>query len=351
MPLPSRERSQAATAQYLEEYADFLESHIEPWTVTTEGSLVPGIRRHFIRIHPVDVDDPRPDEDANRGILELRNQPPGATTAYPAKDVVDAGFLELARYGIRGPGDPLFEDSLRVVDAALKVDTPSGPCWRRYNHDGYGQREDGTPYQGWGKGHAWPLLTGERGHYELAAGRDCRPFLRAMEGFATSVKLLPEQVWSDPDRPDAHMYFGRPTGGPMPLLWAHAEYLKLVRSAADGRAFDLISEVVGRYRNHRSATPLEIWKFNRQVRCLPAGGTLRIQAAAPFQLHWTRNEWQQADDTRSTPTGLENHQFVDIPVSPEQRAPIRFTFFWTTVGHWEGRDFQVGIGGAGQTRG
>ena len=137
----------------------------------------------------------------------------------------------------------------------------------------------------------------------------------------------------------------------MPLMWAHAEYLKMVRSAADGDVFDLIPEVAARYRNRREAPPLEIWKFNRQVRCLPAGGTLRIQAAAPFQLHWTRNEWQQADDTCSTPTGLENHQFVDIQLSPEQRAPIRFTFFWTTVGHWEGRDFQVDIGGAGPTRG
>jgi glucoamylase len=336
----ARERGQAATAQYLEEYADFLESHIEPWTVTTEGSLVPGISRHFIRIHPVGVNDPQPDENANRGTLELRNQPPGAPTAYPAKEIVDAGFLELVRYGIRAPGDSLFEDSLRVVDAVLKVDTPSGPCWRRYNHDGYGQREDGSPYQGWGKGHAWPLLTGERGHYELAAGRDWRPFLRAMEGFPTSIKLLPEQVWSDTDRPDAHMYFGRPTGGPMPLLWAHAEYLKLVRSAADGRVFDSIPEVVGRYRKRRSAAPMEIWKFNRQVRCLPAGGTLRVQASAPFRLHWTCNDWERANDTGSTATGT-GAEFVDIPVPPEQRAPARFTFFWTKTGNWEGRDFQV----------
>ena len=177
----ARERGQQATAQYLEEYADFLESHLEQWTVTTEGTLVPGIPRHFIRIHPADADDPQPDEDANHGVLELRNQPPGAPIAYPAKEIVDAGFLELVRYGIRKPGDPLIEDSLRVVDAVLKVETPFGPCWRRYNHDGYGQREDGGPFQGWGYGHAWPLLTGERGHYELAAGRDVQPFIRAME--------------------------------------------------------------------------------------------------------------------------------------------------------------------------
>jgi glucoamylase len=196
----SRERRRQATAQYFEEYADFLESHIESWTVTTESSLVPGIRRHFIRIHPADANDPPPDEDANHGTLELQNQPPRTNCVYPAEDIVDAGFLELVRYGIRKPGDPLIEDSLRVVDAILEVNTPFGPCWRRYNHDGYGQREDGGPFQGWGYGHAWPLLTGEHGHYELAAGRDVQPYVRAMEGFATSTSASVRRERQSHDR-------------------------------------------------------------------------------------------------------------------------------------------------------
>jgi glucoamylase len=337
----ARERGHPATAHYLEEYADFLDAHLERWTVTTDGSLVPGIRRHFIRIHPADVRDPQPDEDANHGLLDLRNQPPGAPTAFPAKDIVDAGFLELVRYGIRKPGDPLIEDSLRVVDAILRVNTPFGPCWRRYNHDGYGQREDGGPYQGWGYGHAWPLLTGERGHYELAAGRDVGPFIRAMEGFATQTCLLPEQVWALPDRPGAHMSFGRPTGGAMPLAWAHAEYIQLVRSAADGQVVGLISAVADRYRTRRTVPRLEIWTFNRQVRSVSTGGTLRIQAASSFRLRWTGDEWQRAQDTDSTPIDT-GHHYVDIQVPPAQRAPVRFTFFWTVAGRWEGRDFQVG---------
>jgi glucoamylase len=312
--------------------------------VTTDGSLVPGIRRHFIRIHPADPNDPQPDEDANHGVLELRNQPPGAPIAYPAKEIVDAGFLELVRYGIRRPNDPLIEDSLRVVDSLLKVDTPRGPCWRRYNHDGYGQRQDGGPYQGWGHGHAWPLLTGERGHYELAAARDVRPFIRTMENLASSTNLLPEQVWSLPDRPQSHMNLGCPTGGAMPLAWAHAEYLKLVRSAADGRVFDLIAEVADRYcnGNREKGPPLENWKFNRQVRSIPEGGTLRIQAATAFRLRWTDDEWRSVQETGSTPVGT-GHEFVDVRVRPGQRAPVRFTFFWTSSRRWEGRDFQVGV--------
>ena len=315
--------------------------------MTSESVLVPGIRRHFIRIHPADADDPQPDEDANHGMLLLRNQPPGANCAYPAKDIIDAGFLELVRYGIRKPGDPLIEDSLRVVDAILKVDTPFGPCWRRYNHDGYGQREDGGPFQGWGYGHAWPLLTGERGHYELAAGRDVQPYIRAMERFASSTKLLPEQIWTLPDLPKAHMTCGRATGGAMPLVWAHSEYIKLMRSAADGRVFDMIPAVADRYRGPRRTLPLEIWKFNRQVRSLATGGTVRIQAGSPFRLHWTCDQWNQAHDTdsQSIETG---HEYVDIQVSPDQQAPIRFTFFWTAAGHWEGRDFQVDIDIAGR---
>jgi glucoamylase len=185
------------------------------------------------------------------------------------------------------------------------------------------------------------VLAGERGHYELAAGCDVQPFIRAMEGFATATQLLPEQVWALPDQPQAHMFFGRPTGGAMPLLWAHGEYLKLVRSAADGQVFDLISEVADRYRKRPKAPPLEVWKFNRQVRSLAAGGTLRIQAAASFRLHWTCDEWKQTHDvdSKSIETG---HEYVDIRVLPQQ-APVRFTFFWTAVGRWEGRDFQVDI--------
>jgi glucoamylase len=215
-----RQRADKAAAEYLEQYADFLESHIDAWTVTTEGTLVPGIRRHYIRIMPDDVDNPDPAEDPNSGILKIANLAPGTQNTFPAKEIVDAGFLELVRYGIRKPNDPIILDSLKVIDAVLKVDTPVGPVWRRYNHDGYGQREDGGPYVGWGKGRAWPLLTGERAHLELAAGRDVIPFIRAIEGFASATGLLPEQVWDEKDKPDAHMFLGRPTGSAMPLMWA-----------------------------------------------------------------------------------------------------------------------------------
>src|SRR5262249_51362684 len=122
----------------------------------------------------------------------------------------------------------------------------------------------------------------------------------------------------------------------------HAEYIKLVRSAVDGRVFDLIPEVADRYQRRKACVPLEVWKFNRQVRVMQAGRRLRIQVSAPFRVRWTIDEWQHVHDTRSTPTAL-GVEFVDIVVPQEQRSPARFTFFWPADERWEGRDFQVAV--------
>ncbi|OUL22655.1 glucan 1,4-alpha-glucosidase [Nostoc sp. RF31YmG] len=339
----ARQRGDEATAQFIEEYADFLEAHIETWTVTTEGTLVPGIKRHYIRITPTDINNPHPNENPNQGTLYISSQPPGKPAAYPAKEIVDAGFLQLVRYGIRQPDDPIIVDSVKVIDAVLKVETPFGPCWRRYNHDGYGQQEDGSPYTGWGKGRAWPLLTGERGHYELAAGGDVKTLIKAMEGFASNTCLLPEQIWDEADQPDIHMYLGKPIGSAMPLMWAHAEYLKLVRSHHDDRVFDYIPQVAQRYLGERTqCKSLEIWKFNRQVSKVKQGQILRIQALVPFQLHWSQNNWQTVQNTPSTSTKL-GIDYVDISIASEQQQPIIFTFFWISNSSWEQHNYQVAV--------
>ncbi|MGH9641247.1 MAG: glycoside hydrolase family 15 protein [Terriglobales bacterium] len=323
-------------ASFLLDYADFLESHIEQWTVTDQGTLVPDVTRHFIRILPTNVNDPAPNEDPNSGVLGLANQPPGAQWNFPAKEIVDAGFLELVRYGIRKPGDPLIEDSLRVSDAVLKANTPFGPCWRRYNHDGYGPGADGAPYAGSGQGRAWPLLTGERGHYKFAAGRPTGQFIGALERFAASG-MLPEQMWDEPGP-----CLGKPAGSAMPLMWAHAEYIKLLRTVRDGEVFDLIPIVADRYRTARGRRDLEVWKPVRQAKYVTAGHVLRVQAPAGFRLHWTDDDWQTTHDSSSESTGL-GIEFTDTPIGLAQQAAIRFTFYWTEENRWEGRDYEVKV--------
>jgi glucoamylase len=310
------------TADFVRDYADFLESHVDAWTVTTVGSLDPEVARHYVRINP--NADGR--EDPNAGTLILANQPPDGPYEYPAREIVDAGFLELVRYGIRDPHDPIVVDSLKVVDEVLKVQLPQGPAWCRYNHDGYGQRADGTSYKGWGVGRPWPLLTGERGHYELAAGRDARPFLRALQEFAVGIGLIPEQVWDRAAIPEKLLTPGGPTGAAIPLAWAHAEYIKLVRSIADGRVFDLIAPVRARYasRSVRDRVFLEIWSLNRPVASIKRDCRLRVIAGAPFTIRWTSDDWQEQRDAASTATRL-GVWFVDLPPPSSTRLQFRLT--------------------------
>ncbi len=331
-----------AGAVFIEEYADFIESNIESWTVTSRGSLLAGVPRHYVRILPADPADTSGEEDVDRDEVPMRNIPPGGPLRVPARDLVDAGFLELVRYGLRKPGDALIEDSLRVVDAVLKVDTPFGPCWRRYNHDGYGQRPDGGPFLGWGRGRPWPLLVGERGHYELSAGRDPGPYLRALERFATSGGMLPEQIWDEADKPEWDLHFGRPTGAAMPLVWAHAEYVKLLRSARDGQAFDRLEPVARRYLDGKGRRDLEVWRFNRRLKRMAAGRVLRVIVGAPFRLRWSADGWASAADLSSTATSFGVH-YADLPTEASSRAPLDFTFFWPQVGRWEGRDYRVRV--------
>lgn len=340
-----RDADDEASARFIEDYADFLESHIEPWTVTNNGTLVPGMKRHYIRVNPVFDDNGFTNEDPDAGDITLANQPPTARYSYPAKEIVDAGFLELVRYGIRAGGDPIMEESLKVIDAVLKVDTPRGPVWRRYNHDGYGQKADGHGYDGCGVGRAWPLLTGERGHYELAAGRPARPFIEAMEKFAIGIGLIPEQVWDEKTSPVSYMKLGHATGSATPLLWAHAEYMKLVQSATLGYPFDRFEPVHQRYVAKKAGKKLEVWSFRRRPRRIPSGVPLRILAGQPFLLVWTQDNWTTTHEQYAGATALDVW-YVDLT---RPQGTIQFTFYWPEESRWEGKNFQVEIGAGAAT--
>ncbi len=326
--------------QFLEEHADWIESHLEDWTVTDQGTLLPGVTRHYIRIRPPRCGDPYVIEGCDEQTVRINNRGPGEPIYFPASRVVDGGFLELVRYGVRRADDPLIADSVKVIDHVLKVETPVGPCWRRYNHDGYGQRHDGGPFLGWGQGRAWPLLTGERAHYELAAGRDVRPYIRAIEGFSSHGGMLPEQIWDAPDMPEMGLKLGRFTGAAMPLVWAHAEYVKLLRSVTDGEVFDRVSAVAVRYGNGKRSTPIEVFRLNRQVQSIPAGRKLRILADDRFSVIWTTDDWRTEQKTESHTVGYPGY-FADLHTETGKAGRLIFTLHWQLDDRWEGRNFEV----------
>jgi len=333
-------------AAFLESYADWIESHLDEWTTTTEGILHPDVKYHYMRIRPPAVGEPFHNDYIPPGMIHIANRGPDEKYDFEAREVIDGGFLELVRYGIRRADDPLIVDSLKVVDHCLKIETPYGACWRRYNHDGYGQRKDGGPFVGWGQGRAWPILTGERAHYELCAGNDVSSYITALERFSSIGGMMPEQVWDHDDLPSEGMYLGRSAGSAQPLVWAHSEYIKLLRSAVDGKVFDRISVVAERYavpaEKRTFSSQIELFQTGRPITRVPAGLTLRILDPNPFRVVWTQDNWATTNRTESSIVGYPG-SYADIATTPNQTGTIFFTLYWPAEDRWLGRNISIAV--------
>jgi len=330
-------------AGYLRQTADAWNANVERWTYVTGTDLAHdvGVDGYYVRVAP-----PEEAEAASPagGFVPIKNRPPGEI-CQPASKIVSPDALSLVRFGLRAPDDPRIVSTVKVIDALLKVDTPSGPAWHRYNDDGYGEHEDGSPFDGTGVGRAWPLLTGERAHYELAAGRRAEAvrLLRAMEAFANVGGLIPEQVWDAKDIPEKGLYCGRPSGSAMPLVWAHAEVVKLRRSLRDGVLFDMPTQTVQRYQKQRTGSTLTIWRFNHKCQTMPVGQTLRVEVLAAAVVHWSADGWESSHDARTRDTGLGIHT-ADLPTADLPAGTgLTFTLYWPAEDRWEGTDFTVKI--------
>ncbi len=332
-----------ALASCLRECADAWNSNIERWTYVTgtELSRKFGVDGYYVRIAPPDAGQAASPQE---GYVPIKNRPPGQSTE-PAVNIISPDVLALVRFGLRSPDDPRILNTLKIIDGLLSVDTPTGRAWHRYNDDGYGEHEDGSPFDGTGTGRAWPLLVGERAHYELAGNRpaEASALLSTMRSFANEGGMIPEQIWDSPDIPDRELYFGRPSGSAMPLVWAHAEYVKLVRSLHDGRVFDTPPQTMQRYISHRTESLYALWRFNHKCRVIPAGKVLRIEVLAPALAHWSVDDWRTIHDTETHKNEVGFH-VVELPTRMlPGGAVIRFTFLWSDAQRWEGQDFAVQI--------
>ncbi|MBN9000191.1 MAG: glucan 1,4-alpha-glucosidase, partial [Rhizobiales bacterium] len=165
----------------------------------------------------------------------------------------------------------------------------------------------------------------------------------ALEESASSGGLLPEQVWDQPDIPERELFHGRPSGSAMPLVWAHSEHIKLLRSLRDNAVFDMPAPTVERYLKQGVTSVVRSWRFSEKVRTLPQGKALRIELQAPALVHWSQDDWQTTRDSRTLANDFGIH-VVDLPVTDAAVGTmVRFTFYWTDAGHWEGADFAVEI--------
>ncbi len=330
-------------AEFLRETADSWNSCIERWTYVEGSDLARfvGVDGYYVRINGQESFD---DEHGN-GLLTISNRPRGENIC-PASEMVSPDALALVRFGLRSADDPRILNTIKVIDATLKMDHPQyGPVWYRYNRDGYGETVDGKPFKFTGIGRPWPLLTGERGHYEVAAGNiaNAEKLLKTFENYANETGLFPEQVWDSDDIPELGLFYGKPTGGAMPLAWAHSEYIKLCRSIKAKRVFDMPQQVEQRYLINKVESNRFIWSFKSTYKYIPKGRDLRVHTLACATVKWSTDNWETSNEVVTLDSGLGVF-FADIPTSAfDHEQSFEFTFFWHESGTEEGRNFRLTI--------
>lgn len=258
----------ASAARYLAT-ADYWQENVATWTYTTTGLF--GNGSYYMRINPAN----RAGSGTDRVSFQPTSGPDTVQTlqlkngggSHDARRVVDGGFLELVRMGVKSANDPTIRNTISVFDSVLgqSLSLPNAPAlptnaWFRYNFDGYGEHNDGSNFDGSGAGRLWPIFTAERGMYEIArqgAGSVGSAYMATLKQFATPEGFVPEQVWSQSTTlPDgwavttpAGFTTGKPTKSMAPLNWAMGEYISLLASIQAGRIVDIPSAVCARYNN------------------------------------------------------------------------------------------------------
>lgn len=324
--------------RYALSLADYWNSRIEDWMYVTGGSLAGGTDVPGYYVHVA----PPPHEGGVRGQVVHPNHG-GQTVA--ADSVISLDFLRLARLGLRRPDDPHVVHTLALADDLLLTTTPNGPGYHRYLGDGYGEHADGTPFDGTGIGRLWPLLTGERGHHALLLGEDPVDYLETLTAMTGPGGLIPEQVWDADPIPERGLQPGEPTGSAMPLVWAHAEFLKLLVARGEGHPLERTDAVWSRWSGQCPQAATWHWRDCIPFDALPARNALLVEATSPFTLHVGTDGWRDVLDQNSRPVGLDVHAVRLDAASLHGHQTVEFKRrFADDAGGWEDREWQVRLG-------
>jgi len=254
--------------------ADYWQDNVETWMATETGAGGHENTPYYVRIS----DDAQPD------IHTMRTHNNAGGT-FDEREVIDGGFLELVRLGVKPHDDPVIQNSLVEYDDTIMVETPNGPGWYRYSGDGYGEKDGSEWFRAgvpWatdmrGQGRLWPIFTGERGEYELLRGEDQdfdpQYLLETLKRFATGSRAMPEQVW---DREDNNAYgwqFGEGTSAATPLCWTNAQYVRLAHSIDAGEPVEMPLVVRDRYVD---GSPPETPSLTAEVPATAGSGSLTV---------------------------------------------------------------------------
>jgi glucoamylase len=227
----AEDNSDPSAAETYQSTARAWASEVDNLTYTTTGSY--GNGDYLLRITP--------DGQPNAGTdISIAN----GGGSHDDRTVVDPSFLELVRLGVKSPTATDITNTISVVDSELEVSTPEGPIWHRYSFDGYGETSSGGDYTGVGVGNPWPVLSGERGEYDVADGSTsgAQSMLQTMAGAANAGFQISEQVW-DGSTGTGGFTFGQPDNSSTPLMWAMAQYVRLAIDISAGKDVDTPSVV------------------------------------------------------------------------------------------------------------
>jgi glucoamylase len=321
------ECGESGTAEFLRDTADAWNDMIDELTYVSGTDLAQrhGVAGYYLRATPPEAISGKPLESLS---LVLRNHPKGEQNKR-AVDIVSPDALALVRYGLRAADDPRMLDTIKVIDATLMTQTKTGPVWHRYTEDGYGEQKDGAPFnKQTGIGRGWPLLAGERAHYEIARGNlACVEALkRTMEAQTTQCGLIPEQIWDDFDIPERDLFNGHPSGSGCPLVWAHAEYISLLRSMRDRKVWNMPPQTIERYVNQKKSASFQIWTDAQRRGKLARGKDLRIDLKHPVIVEWTKDGWQTSQRENTKDSGVGVHWAMLKVANAPSGLRVQFRF-------------------------
>ncbi len=316
----ARKNGDSANANTWLGVADDWQRSIKGWTVTTNGPL--SNAPYFIRLSK--TGDPNAAISYNVG---------NGGPTLDQRSVIDAGFLELVRLGELPANDTTVQNSLKVVDATIETQTPSGPGWHRYNGDGYGDgATDGHPWapSDMGTGHVWPVLDDERGEYEVDAGDSsmATTLLQTMNNFSSGIGLLPEQDWELPNLPaspygtdpiTASIGFqdGQPAGSVSPLTWSTASYIRLFDDLLSGKILEQPQDTYNRYVAHQQGQTALTVTSPRDLSPVTGSPVTVTGTSAPGNTIYVSatNTDQNSKTTNATTTvGSDGTFSVSVPV-------------------------------------
>lgn len=215
--------------------ADTFQAAVDADTYTTSGPI--GNGSYYVRITP----------NGNPNASDTVNIANGGGS-FDQRAIVDQGFLELSRLGVKPAGSAQITNSLAAVDATIRTVIPGyGTYFDRYNHDGYGETSTGADYTGAGVGRPWPVLSGERGEYDVQVGNtaDAATMLSSMANAANAGYQISEQIW--PTTSADGFTQGQPDNSSTPLMWAMAQYVRLAIDISAGRTVETPAVVAQRY--------------------------------------------------------------------------------------------------------